>query len=135
MLQAQETLPLRVVLAQEQGTKRFGHALRQLGKYNSSALRELAENLDAVRDLDQLLRLLAQMSQMCEVLKAKSPFLIVPTDDDLDLLLADVDQFGARRIASMLLILAVLRYPYEQAAEHADTLEQEDTETYEEITP
>jgi hypothetical protein len=135
MLQAQENLPLRVVLAQEQGTKRFGHALRQLGKYNSSALRELAEDLDAVRDLDQLLRLLAQMSQMCEILKAKSPFLIVPTDDDLDLLLADVDQFGARRIASMLLILAVLRYPYEQAAEHADTLQQEDTETHEEITP
>jgi hypothetical protein len=137
MLQAQENLPLRVVLAQEQGTMRFGHALRQLGRYNPSALREYAEELDAVRDLDQLLRLLAQMSQMCEVLKAKSPFLIVPTDDDLDLLLADVDQFGVKRIASVLLILAVLRYPREESEAQADSPGQAETETdaYEEMTP
>lgn len=137
MLPATENLPLRMVLAHEQGTKRFGHALRQLGKYNPSALRELAEDLDAVRDLDQLLRLLAQMTQTCVVLKAKSEFILVPTDDDLDLLLADVEQFGARRIASVLLILAVLRYPREEREEQADSPEQGETnaEESEEMTP
>lgn len=135
MLPATENLPLRMVLAQEQGTKRFGHALRQLGRYNPGALREYAEELDAVRDLDQLLRLLAQMTQTCEVLKAKSEFIIVPTDDDLDILLADVDQFGARRIASVLLILAVLRYPREESEAHADAPGQAETEVYEEVTP
>jgi hypothetical protein len=137
MLPATENLPLRMVLAQEQGTKRFGHALRQLGRYNPGALREYAEELDAVRDLDQLLRLLAQMTQTCEVLKAKSEFIIVPTDDDLDLLLADVDQFGVKRIASVVLILAVLRYPREEREEPADSPGQAETETevYEEVTP
>jgi len=136
MLAATENLPLRVVLAQEHGTKRFGHALRQLGKYNPSALRELAEDLDAVRDLDQLLRILAQMTQTCTVLKAKSGFIIVPTDDDLDVLLADVDQFGVKRIASVLLILAVLRYPREEREEQADSPEQGETnaEESEEMT-
>jgi hypothetical protein len=137
MLPATENLPLRIVLAQEQGTRRFGHALRQLGRYNPGALREYAEELDAVRDLDQLLRLLAQMTQTCVVLKAKSEFIIVPTDDDLDVLLADVEQFGARRIASVLLILAVLRYPREEREEQADSPGQAETETdaYEEMTP
>jgi hypothetical protein len=137
MLQAQENLPLRVVLAQEHGTRRFGHALRQLGKYNPSALREFADDLDAVRDLDQLLRLLAQITQTCAVLKAKSEFIIVPTDDDLDILLADVDQFGVKRIASVVLILAVLRYPREEREEPADSPGQAETETevYEEVTP
>jgi len=120
MLAARENLPLRIVLAQEQGTKRFGHALRQLGRYNPSALRECAEDLDAVSDSDQLLRVLAQMVQTCIVLKAKSEFIIVPTDDDLDVLLADVEQFGARRIVSVLLILAVLRYPKEEKATHQE---------------
>jgi hypothetical protein len=137
MLPAQENLPLRVVLAQEHGTKRFSYALRQLGKYNPSALRELAEDLDAVRDLDQLLRILAQMAQTCEVLKAKSEFIIVPTDDDLDILLADVEQFGVKRIVSVLLILAVLRYPREEREEPADSPGQAETDTaaYEEVTP
>jgi len=143
MLPATENLPLRVVLAQEQGTKRFGHALRQLGRYNPSALRELAEDLDAVRDGDQLLRVLAQMVQTCVVLKAKSEFIIVPTDDDLDVLLADVEQFGARRIVSVLLILAVLRYPKEEKVtpqEPSDTQsdearEQDDAEEREGNTP
>jgi ribosomal protein S16 len=137
MLAARETLPLRVVLAQEQGTRRFGRTLRQLGRYNPSALREYVEELDAVRDLDQLLRLLAQITQTCEVLKAKSEFIIVPTDDDLDILLADVDQFGVKRIASVLLILAVLRYPREEREEPADSPGQAETETdvYEEMTP
>jgi hypothetical protein len=134
MLAARENLPLRVVLAHEQGTKRFGHALRQLGRYNPSALREFAEELDAVRDSDQLLRVLAQMVQTCVVLKAKSEFIIVPTDDDLDVLLADVEQFGARRIASVLLILAVLRYPREEQADSPGQAETE-TEVYEEVTP
>jgi hypothetical protein len=77
------------------------------------------------------------MTQTCEVLKAKSEFIIVPTDDDLDILLADVDQFGVKRIASVLLILAVLRYPREEREEPADSPGQAETETevYEEVTP
>lgn len=127
MLSATETMPLRVVLANEYGTKRFGHALRQLGRYNPGALRDLEADLDTVQDTDHLLRVLAQMVQMCVVLKAKSPFLIIPNDEDLDALLTDVDRFGVKRIASVLLILAVLRYPREELDEASGTRESPDS--------
>jgi hypothetical protein len=115
-----QNVPLRIVLSNDRGTRRFGHALRQLGRYHRTALRECEADLDAVRDVDQLLRVLAQMIQSCVVLKAKSNFIIIPDDEDLEGLLADVDRFGARQVASILLILAVLNYPRDDSAPEAD---------------
>jgi hypothetical protein len=97
------------------------------------ALREFADELDAVRDADTLLRVLAQMVETCVVLKAKSEFIIIPSDDDLDALAA-VEQFGACRIVSVLLILAVLRYPREEREEPINAPGQDDTEAYKEMT-
>jgi hypothetical protein len=48
--------------------------------------------------------------QECVVAMAKSPFIIIPTDEDLKYLLDDVDQHGARPIAGLLIILSTLRY-------------------------
>jgi hypothetical protein len=104
------TLPLYAVLEREQGTLRFGHALRLLGRHTPGPLRDLVDDLDAVQTCDQLIRVLAQAAQECAVAMAKSPFIIVPSDDDLKYLLDDVDRYGARTIAGLLIILSALRY-------------------------
>lgn len=127
MMTTPDTIPLRVVLANERGTKRFGHALRQLGRYNPSLLRDLESDLDAVHDADSLIRVLAQIVQTCVVMKAKSEFMIIPDDEDLDILLANIEQFGAKRIASLLLVLAVLNYARENKSEDALAQQQNGT--------
>lgn len=129
MLPTEHNLPLRTVLSREQGTMRFGHALRQLGQYNPSALRDVVDDLETATDLDQLLRVLAVMVQLCVVLKAKSPFIIIPTDGDLAILLADAEQFGPRRIASVLLILAVLHYPRDENELESEVLPDKNEQT------
>lgn len=101
---------LNVVLERKQGTLRFGYALRLLGHYTPGSLRDLIDNLEAVQTCDQLIRVLARAMQECVVAMAKSPFIIIPTDEDLKYLLDDVDQHGARPIAGLLIILSTLRY-------------------------
>jgi hypothetical protein len=90
---------------------RFGHALRLLGQVNAAALRDLVEELEAVQTLDHLLLVLAQTAQDCQVAAAKSPFTVVPSEEDLKYLLEDVEQVGAHTIARFLIILSALRYP------------------------
>lgn len=103
--------PLRSVLAHEAGTLRFGHALRLLGKQNRSALRDVADELAAVHTRDDLIRTLVQAVQACHLASAHTQFIVIPTDDDLTYLLDDVEQFGAKEIASLLMLLAILHYP------------------------
>lgn len=103
--------PLSAVLNREEGTLRFGHALRLLGNYNPAPLRDLVDALDSVQTCDQLLRTLAQVAQECAIASAKSQFIVVPCDDDLKYLLDDIDRYGARKIAGLLIILSSLRYP------------------------
>jgi hypothetical protein len=105
------SLPLSHVLQQDEGTIRFGHALRLLGRANPSILRDLVDELDRVHSLDSLLRTLTLLAQECELVSVKTPFIFVPTDDDLTHLLNDVDRYGARAIAGLLVILSALRYP------------------------
>ncbi len=102
---------LAEILERRVGTLRFGHALRLLGQINAAALRDLAEELEAVQTLDRLLLVLAQAAQDCQVAAAKSPFTVVPTEEDLKYLLEDVEQVGAQTIARFLIILSALRYP------------------------
>jgi chorismate-pyruvate lyase len=112
--------PLGAVLEREQGTVRFGHALRLLGQYNPAPLRDLIDVLDAVQTRDQLIRILAQAAQECAVASAKTQFIIVPSDEDLKYLLGDVEQYGARTVAGLLIILSALRYPRLVDANSAD---------------
>ena len=102
---------LAEVLDRRSGTLRFGHALRLLGQVNAAALRDLVEELQAVQTLDQLLLVLAQAAQGCQVATAKSPFTLVPSDEDLKYLLEDVEQVGPQTIARFLITLSALRYP------------------------
>ena len=102
---------LAEVLDRRAGTLRFGHALRLLGQVNAAALRDLVEELEAVQTLDHLLLVLAQAAQDCQVAAAKSPFTLVPSDEDLKYLLEDVEQAGAQTIARFLITLSALRYP------------------------
>ncbi len=99
------------ILERRVGTLRFGHALRLLGQINAAALRDLTEGLEAVQTLDQLLLVLAQAAQDCQVAAAKSPFTVVPTEEDLKYLLEDVEQVGVQTIARFLITLSALRYP------------------------
>ena len=105
------TSPLRSILEREQGTKRFGHALRLLGQRNASALRDLIDLLDCVRDQAALIRVLARAAQECAVVAARTDFIIVPNDDDLAFLLDDVTQYGVQTVATLIIILSALRYP------------------------
>jgi len=110
-LHPQHNTAMASILDREQGTLYFGRALRLLSNQNRSAVRELIEDIEAVHTGDQLIRVLARSVQECQLAKAKSEFIIIPTDNDLRLLLNDIDQFGAREIAGLLIILAALRYP------------------------
>jgi len=104
-------VPLSDILRRPEGTLRFGRALRQLGMYNSSALRDVVDDLDSVSTRDHLVRALAGAVQRCAVASAKTPFMIIPSDTDLEDLLDDIDRHGVRTVASILIILSSLRYP------------------------
>lgn len=110
-MNAATKIPLSAVLEREQGTLRFGHALRLLGRYNTGPLRDIIDSLDTVQTCDQLIRVMAQAAQECAVASAKTPFIVVPDDEDLKCFLNDVDRYGARTVAELLIILSALRYP------------------------
>jgi hypothetical protein len=113
MTQSDNSLPLNSILAREKGTLRFGHALRQLGRYNNTLLQDHLVNIEVVQSRDQLIRVLAQAVQSCLLIKAKYKYAIVPDDQDLYYLLEDVNQHGAATVAGLLIILAGLNYPIE----------------------
>lgn len=102
---------LSAVIAREQGTLRFGRSLRSLGELRRADLQDTLDELNAARTRDQLLRALAIATQKCVLAKAVSNFVIVPNDNDLGLLLEDIDRWGVRDIAGLLIILSSLRYP------------------------
>lgn len=102
---------LSAVIAREQGTLRFGRSLRSLGELRRADLQDTLDELNAARTRDQLLRALAIATQKCVLAKAASNFVIVPNDNDLGLLLEDIDRWGVRDIAGLLIILSSLRYP------------------------
>jgi hypothetical protein len=103
--------PLSAILERKDGTMRFGHALRQLRQQSPSLARDVLEDLESIRTLDQLADALTRAMQVCEVMEAKSPFMITPSDTDLKALLEDVERFGAHTIAGLLRLLATLYYP------------------------
>ena len=103
-------LPFSTILGRKEGTMRFGHALRQLRRESASSMaREILEDLESVQTRDQLMEALTRTMEICEVMDAKSPFLIVPSDPDLQLLLEDVERYGAHTIAGLLRLLSTLR--------------------------
>lgn len=99
------------ILHRPTGTRRFGHALRQLGRHRPSVLRDIVPELDAVRTCDSLIRVLAIAVQQCAAAHATNPFIIVPSDADLADLLDDVDRFSAPTVAGLLIILSALHFP------------------------
>lgn len=104
------TSPLLAVLEREQGTRKFGYALRQLGRYNRVLLRDVIDDLDQARDLVALLGVLRRAVQECSLALAKTPFIRIPDDQDFGYLLDDIERFGVHTIAALLTILSVLRY-------------------------
>jgi len=68
-------------------------------------------DLDCVATCDQLMRVLAKLVQHCTLAKALNNFIVIPDDNDLCILLENVDRFGAKNIAGLLIVLSTLRYP------------------------
>ncbi len=106
-----EHIPLKQVLEREQGTRCFGRALRQIGRYNPSRLRDLLEDLEEVQTHAQLLPVLHRVIVASELEKAKERMIIVPTEEDMAALLEDIDRFGIPVLVGLLLVLSALRYP------------------------
>jgi hypothetical protein len=89
---------------------RFGHALRQLREQAPSSVHEILVDLEYVQTCDSLMNILTRTMQTCEVVDANSPFIIIPTDEDLKLLLDDVEHYGVSMVAALLRLLSTLRY-------------------------
>lgn len=115
-MESKSSSDLYSVLEKENGTLRFGHSLRQLGEIKPTDLSDITAELDRVNSRDQLIRVIACAVQACVVAKSRSPFMIIPTDDDLSHLLRDVERHGPKDIAGLLIILASLRYPRAEEA-------------------
>jgi hypothetical protein len=95
------------------GTLRIGRALRLLGRANRSGLLDRIEELEKVQTLNQLNYVLALAIQECALLEARTPFIIIPDENDARLLCADVEQSDPHTIASFLILLSTLEYPGE----------------------
>jgi len=105
-------MPLKQVLEREKGTLRFGRALRQVGRYNPSRLRDLLDELQDARTDAQLLPVLHHIVFASEVEKSKKRRIIVPDEDDFAALLEDIDRYGVPVLVGLLMVLSALRYPY-----------------------
>jgi hypothetical protein len=75
---------------------------------------ESIAEIDTARSRDQLIRAIATSIQRCVLAKTSSNFVIVPSDTDLALLLQDIERWGVRDIAGLLILLSSLRYPTAQ---------------------
>jgi len=105
-------MPLKRVLEREKGTLRFGRALRQVGRYNPSRLRDLLDELQDARTDAQLLPVLHHIVFASEVEKAKKRRIIVPDEDDFAALLEDIDRYGVPVLVGLLMVLSALHYPH-----------------------
>jgi hypothetical protein len=110
LMESPHPTPLSAILERKDGTMRFGHALRQLREQAPSSVHEILGDLESVQACDCLMNILTRTMQTCGVVDANSPFIIVPTDGDLKLLLDDVERYGASMVAALLRLLSTLRY-------------------------
>lgn len=111
LVPSKNTPSFSTIIERDEGTVRFGRALRLLGQVNNGALSEIIERLDTAHTFDQLIRIAATIAQECEAAGARSKFIIIPTETDLKILLDDIEQHSPRRIADLLISLSFIRYP------------------------
>jgi len=111
MLNEPELIYISEVLGRDFGTIRFGQALRQLRQGNNSIYRDIIDDLSSVTSQAELMNILGVALLECHVMKAKSPFMIIPDDRDGESLLEDIEKFGVINIVALLKLLSVLYYP------------------------
>lgn len=121
-MQDGEQTTLSSILRKEQGTLRFGQALRLLGRIYPTDLKDILYDLESVQEMDRLMIILAKALQFCVAAHAKTDFMIIPNETDLQYLLDDIAQFGLRDVVTLLIILSAVRYPYR---EQGPNIEQE----------
>ena len=101
---------------------RIPWALRLLKSSRSAAAREVLDALQPVQTCDQLIRVLHQLTEECALLAAKTDYVIIPSEEDLLILLDDVARYSASTIAGMLMLLSSLRYPRSEESSHRESL-------------
>lgn len=109
------------ILNSDSGTLRFGRALRHLIEFRRARGLDILDQLSTVHDLKQFYDSVARLVQACTIAKAKSPIIIVPGDDDYNLLLADVQRFGLVNVVGNLRVIAWLRYPHRESSSQTHT--------------
>jgi hypothetical protein len=125
MMDASMNHPLRTIVERQEGTLRFGRALRQLGSFNRAILRDVVVLLEAAQTPEQMNLALHLALQECELAKAKFRFISIPDVTDFALLLDDVERHGVRIIASVLILLSVLYPSSDETDEHEQPAEME----------
>jgi hypothetical protein len=116
-------LPLRPLLERKAGTLRFGQALRLLkSSSRSAAAHDILDDLEQVQTRDQLVRVLYQLAEECQLLAAKTDYVILPSEEDFLFLSDDVIQYGACTIAGLVMLLSSLRYPKSEESPQRDAL-------------
>jgi hypothetical protein len=74
-------------------------------------LQDVIDELERVKNIERLLVIISNAVEACVVQNTNYQFTIVPDDQDLFYLLEDVQKFGVSQVASILIVLASLRYP------------------------
>ena len=111
MIDPSSSHPLGAVLhRKEEGTVRFGRALRQLGTKNPALLRDFIELLEPIRTEEALFPILRALVAECDRIKLRWRYILVPSDNDFPLLLDDIYRHGIRQIIGVLLVLSALHY-------------------------
>lgn len=98
------------IFSREKGTLRFGRALRLLGNYNRSALRNITSELRSVSTIEDLCLVLDLANQRFVTAFSKTDFIIIPDDQDSEQLMRDVEVHGVPIIARLLILLSSLRF-------------------------
>lgn len=99
------------ILFRDFGTLRYGHALRNLRDAKPNIVRDLVEELGAVKSTEQLLVVLTNIMAECVVMEGKAPLVFIPNSNDLHYLLEDANRYSPQMIAKLLMVITYLYHP------------------------
>ncbi len=101
---------LSEIMDREHGPLLYARALNLLGQSFKNNRLDHCGALMSVREMEQLIDSLGKIAEDCEVMSAKSQFIIVPAKEDLQQSVLDAERHGARCIARLIVSLSAHRY-------------------------
>lgn len=119
-----QTHPLIEILKRDEGTVRFGRALRLIKRANKSVYLDLFAALSAVQTEHSFLRALQEILAAATLMSEQTIFFVIPNDADFIRTLDDVHRFGLQGVVDVLLVLSSLRYPRKQSSQDETSSEE-----------